>query len=159
MYNIHFTIHLLSFNYYYGMKGFLTLFIFVAISIPVKAQTADTTMTFEEYDPTSTLDVPGDKITRAKFPFIDVHSHHWRMATQDLEKLASEMDDLNMKVIVNLSGRNGDQLKDITDNIKKSGLNRFIVFANIDFSGIDEEGWTEKAVKQLEEDYNNGARE
>lgn len=158
MYNIHFTIHLISFNYYYGMKGFLTLFILVAVSIPVKAQTADTTMTFEEYDPTSTLVVPGDRITRAKFPFIDVHSHHWRMATQDLEKLASEMDDLNMKVIVNLSGRNGDQLKDITDNIKKSGLNRFIVFANIDFSGIDEEGWTEKAVKQLEEDYNNGAR-
>jgi predicted TIM-barrel fold metal-dependent hydrolase len=124
----------------------------------LQAQDVDTTMTFEEYDPVSTLVVPGEKITKAKFPFIDVHSHHWRMATQDLKKLASEMEDLNMKVIVNLSGRSGDQLKAITDNIEKSGLNRFIVFANIDFNGIDEEGWTERAVAQLQEDYDNGAR-
>ena len=140
------------------MKNYVVFMIVLSISFSVEAQKADTTMSFEEYNPVSTLVVPGEKITKAKFPFIDVHSHHWRMATQDLEKLASEMDALNMKVIVNLSGRSGEQLKAITDNIKKSDLNRFIVFANIDFSGMDEEGWTEKAVKQLEEDYKNGAR-
>ena len=121
------------------------------------AQQVDTTMTFEEYNPASTLVVPGAKVTRAKFPFIDVHSHQWRMATQDLDKLASEMDDLNMKVLVNLSGGSGARLKAITDNINKSGLNRFIVFANIDFNGIDDEDWTERTVKQLEEDVKNGA--
>ncbi len=138
-----------------------TAFLFlnlVILSSLIHAQDVDTSMTFEEYDPVSTLVVPGEKITKAKFPFIDVHSHHWRMATQDLTQLASEMDDLNMKVIVNLSGRSGEQLKAITDNIEDSGLNRFIVFANINFSGIDEEGWTEKAVAQLQEDYDNGAR-
>lgn len=138
-----------------------TFFLFLILSFIVSsgwAQSPDTTMTFEEYDPVSTLVVPGEKIKSAKFPFIDIHSHHWRMATQDLEKLASEMDALNMKVIVNLSGRSGKQLKDITDNIKESGLNRFIVFANIDFRGMGEDGWTENAVRQLEEDYKNGAR-
>lgn len=130
----------------------------VLMSSVTNAQDVDTTMTFEEYDPISTLVVPGEKITKAKFPFIDVHSHHWRMATQDLKQLASEMEDLNMKVIVNLSGRSGEQLKAISDNITASGLNRFIVFANIDFSGIDEDGWTEKAVNQLQVDYDNGAR-
>ena len=73
----------------------------VLMSSVTNAQDVDTTMTFEEYDPISTLVVPGEKITKAKFPFIDVHSHHWRMATQDLKQLASEMEDLNMKVIVN----------------------------------------------------------
>ncbi len=141
------------------MKKIVFLFLnLMMASWMLQAQDVDTTMTFEEYDPVSTLVVPGEKITKAKFPFIDVHSHHWRMATQDLKKLASEMEDLNMKVIVNLSGRSGDQLKAITDNIEKSGLNRFIVFANIDFNGIDEEGWTERAVAQLQEDYDNGAR-
>ncbi|MEQ8579073.1 MAG: amidohydrolase family protein [Balneola sp.] len=138
-----------------------TVFLFlnlIVMSWMTQAQDVDTTMTFEEYDPVSTLVVPGEKITKAKFPFIDVHSHHWRMATQDLKQLSSEMDDLNMKVIVNLSGRSGDQLKDITDNIEDSGLKRFIVFANINFNGIDEEGWTERAVAQLQEDYDNGAR-
>lgn len=138
-----------------------TAFLFlnlVIISSLIQAQDVDTSMTFEEYDPVSTLVVPGEKITKAKFPFIDVHSHHWRMATQNLEQLASEMDNLNMKVIVNLSGRSGDQLKAITDNIEDSGLSRFLVFANINFNGIDEEGWTQRAVQQLQEDYNNGAR-
>jgi len=135
------------------------LLIALFIHSGAKAQKADSTMSFEEYDPVSTLVIPSKKVTRAKFPFIDVHSHHWRMATQDLEKLASEMDDLNMKVIVNLSGGFGTQLKAITDNIERSkSAKRFIVFANINFSGIDEKGWTERAVEQLEEDYNNGAQ-
>lgn len=141
------------------MKKFLTFsFVFpLLFSGIVSCQQADKTMTFEEYNPISTLVVPGEKITRAKFPFIDVHSHHWRMATQDLNKLASEMDDLNMEVIVNLSGGSGKQLKAITDNIRKSGMKRFIVFANIDFNNIDDEDWTERTVKQLEEDVKNGA--
>ena len=33
----------------------------------------------------------------------------------------------------------------------------FIVFANINFQGVGEEGWGEKAAKQLEEDVKNGA--
>ena len=141
------------------MKNFiLIIFISLLSYSDLLSQEVDSTMTFEEYNPTSTLVVPGEKITSAKFPFIDVHSHHWRMASQDLNKLASEMDDMNMKVIVNLSGGSGERLKAITDNIKSSGINRFIVFANIDFSGIDEKDWTERTVKQLEEDYKNGAR-
>jgi len=32
-------------------------------------------MDFEKYNPTSTLVVPGHKLTKAKFPFIDVHNH------------------------------------------------------------------------------------
>ena len=37
-------------------------------------------MGFEEYNPTSTLVVPGKEITKAKFPFIDVHSHQRDMS-------------------------------------------------------------------------------
>lgn len=142
------------------MKNTVFLFLnLMVMSCMIHAQNIDTTMSFEEYDPVSTLVVPGEKITIAKYPFIDVHSHHWRMATQDLNQLASEMDDLNMKVIVNLSGRSGEQLKAMTDNVRKNDLTgRIIVFANIDFRGIDEEGWTENAVQQLQKDYDNGAR-
>src|SRR5438128_9128303 len=32
-------------------------------------------MTVEEYEPKSTLVVPGHEIRRAKYPFIDVHNH------------------------------------------------------------------------------------
>lgn len=125
---------------------------------PAFAQEADTTMTFEEYDPESTLVVPGEEITKAKYPFVDIHSHLWRMASMDLKQTAREMDSLNMKVLVNLSGRSGETLKAMVDAAEKQAPGRFIVFANIDFDGIDEPGWTERAVAQLEEDYENGAR-
>ena len=41
-------------------------------------------LTFEEYNPTSTLVVPGKLIKKSKFPFIDVHGHQYRMPNQDL---------------------------------------------------------------------------
>ncbi|GEO12071.1 amidohydrolase family protein [Segetibacter aerophilus] len=114
-------------------------------------------MDFEKYDPPSTLVVPEHKITRAKFPFIDVHNHQFGMATQNLKELAAEMAKLNMAVMVNLSGSNGSTLKQAVDNAKANAPKKFIVFANINFSGVGENGWTEKAVKQLEEDVKNGA--
>ena len=49
-------------------------------------------MGFEEYNPKSTLVVPENPIEKAKFPFVDIHSHHFRMETQDLSKLIAEMD-------------------------------------------------------------------
>ncbi len=116
-------------------------------------------MGFEEYNPPSTLVVPENPKTSAKFPFIDVHSHHWRMATMDLDKLVKEMDELNMGVIVNLSGRGGKALKDITDHIKKSGHeDRVVVFTNINIQSIDDPDFTTATVQQLEYDVANGAR-
>ena len=32
-------------------------------------------MSFEEYEPRSTLVVPEHAVTRARFPFVDVHNH------------------------------------------------------------------------------------
>lgn len=114
-------------------------------------------MDFETYDPISTLVVPEHEVKRAKFPFIDVHNHQRNMATQDLSTLIHEMDKLNMSVMVNLSGQGGENLKQSVQNIEGSFPQRFIIFTNIDFNGIGEAGWEDKAVKQLEEDVQNGA--
>jgi len=80
------------------------------------------------------------------------------MATQDLAPVIAAMDTLNMGVMVNLSGRSGEDLQKAVQNVANNYPNRFIVFANIDFSGVGKEGWTEQTVKQLEEDCKNGAR-
>lgn len=137
------------------------IFIFVVSSLLIGTgacgQVADQKMEFERYDPISTLKVPEHLTNTAKFPFIDVHNHQWNMRSQDLTGLVKEMDNLNMKVMVNLSGGTGSQLKQMADNVKKQFPNRFIIFANIDFGGIGNAGWTEKAVRQLNEDVQNGA--
>ena len=114
-------------------------------------------VTFEEYNPPSSLVVPEHPTTRAKFPFIDVHSHQWRMGERDLNKLAGEMDDLNMGLMVNLSGGSGKAVVDAINNIKTNQPKRFIIFANLNFNNLDD-SWGERAAAQLERDYNQGAR-
>lgn len=119
------------------------------------------TVTFEEYDPPSTLKVPENPKSRAKFPFIDIHNHQWRMASMDdadMNRLTSEMDALNMGLMVNLSGGTGKQIADAMGNIKRKHPKRFILFANINFARVGDEGWGERAAAQLERDYNQGAR-
>ena len=71
-------------------------------------------MSFEEYNPPSTLKVPENPVTRAKFPFVDIHSHQGGIDQAKVNKLVSEMNELNMGVMVNLSGRGfgrGDSTK------------------------------------------------
>ncbi len=115
-------------------------------------------LSFEEYNPKSTLVVPGETIKKAKFPFIDVHGHQYRMANQDLTPVITAMDTLNMGIMVNLSGRSGSNLKKSVKNIKDHFPNRFVVFANIDFDDVGKKGWTKNAVSQLKEDIANGAK-
>src|SRR5688500_9126190 len=138
------------------MRSIFSCVAFVCLYQSACAQ-AGQRMDFEKYEPASTLVVAGNPVRRAKFPFIDVHSHQWNMNPENLNDLISEMDKLNMAVMVNLSGRGGNELKESSGNVRKNYPKRFIVFANINFDGIGESGWTERTVKALEEDVKNGA--
>ena len=141
----------------------LILFVVGYIPFAVLAQEKplEMKMDFEEYDPPSTLVVDEHKPTRAKFPFIDIHNHQDGL-DGDLSGLVKEMDKLNMKVMNNLSGRgfrdNAHYLERSLENIKKTYPDRFVVFTNIDFSGIDDPDWTSRTVRQVSEDVRLGAK-
>ncbi len=135
------------------MQKFL---VFGLLSFSTLAQ-AQQKIDFETYNPPSTLEVPKHPLSKAKFPFIDVHNHQNRMGGMDLNSLTTEMDRLNMRVLVNLSGGSGDALNDAIKNAKNTKPGRFIVFANVDFKNVGETGWGEKAAAQLEADVKNGA--
>lgn len=140
------------------MKKHLFATIFILFTYSLVAQEEDLRMDWESYDPPSTLVVPEHNITRAKFPFIDVHSHQWKMQDMDLSELIRPMDSMNMGIMVNLSGRGGKLLKEMTSNIKAHYPNRFVVFTNIELRSIDEPDWAEETIKQLEYDVENGAK-
>ena len=137
------------------MKKFL--FPFALILLITSIAHSQGKMDFEKYDPVSTLKVPGSKVNRAKFPFIDVHNHQRSMSSGDIQKLLKEMDQLNMAVMVNLSGGSGNSLNEKIQSIRSAMPKRFIVFANVDFTGVGSGDWVSKAVKQLETDVKNGA--
>ncbi len=109
-----------------------------AFTVSAAAQT----MSIEEYTPKSTLVVPQHIVTRAKYPFIDVHSHQSSsMTPDDVDQLVREMDAMNMAVMVNLSGGSGQRLKSGIASLKGRYPDRFVVFANVDFSGIGDPNW------------------
>ena len=134
------------------------LFRSTVLAISINGLLLGQNLDWENYDPPSTLVVPETPIERAKFPFIDVHSHQWRMGPSDLADRIVEMDAMNMGIMVNLSGRGGSQLKAMANSVAKTYPNRFAIFTNLNFNGVDNNSWAMKAVAQLEEDYKNGAK-
>lgn len=116
-------------------------------------------LTFEEYEPRSSLVVPENVVTSARYPFIDVHSHQRSTMSADaVDRLVQEMDKLNMAVMVNLSGGSGENLQQGIQTFKERYPDRFILFASPNFNGIDDPDWGERAAAQFEEDVRNGAQ-
>jgi predicted TIM-barrel fold metal-dependent hydrolase len=114
-------------------------------------------MDVEEYEPVSSLKVPQHPLTRARYPFVDVHNHQWLMPVQNLDKLVVEMDALNMGVMVNLSGFRGKLLEWSLGNVQKHQARRFLVFVNLNFEKLDEPGWPKEPLEQLEAGVRQGA--
>ena len=121
-------------------------------------------MSFEDYNPPSSLVVEGEVVKKAKFPFIDVHSHLWDMPVKDLDKLVSEMDEINMGFIVNLSGSGfGPQsAKDLyfdksIKNIEENHPKRVGLFLNVDFESINDANYAETQVAIIRDAVAKGA--
>jgi uncharacterized protein len=131
-----------------------------AASLPAQEEKPQgaSTLTFEEYEPKSSLVVPQHPRTKAKFPFIDIHNHQRRDLSQaDVQKLVADMDRIGLSVMVNLSGGNGESLQQGLRTLKGAYPKRFVAFANIDFRNIDDPDFATNASKQLEADVKNGA--
>lgn len=139
---------------------------YLSVAVPCLAQPPappappEATMSFEEYEPRSTLVVPQHPVTRAKYPFVDVHSHQdaEEMTPAQVDELVTAMDGLNMAVMVNLSGGSGELFQKGLANLRAKHPKRFVQFANVDFSKISEPDFGENAARQLEQDVKNGAQ-
>ena len=148
---------------FFSLKNFLKAFFFISVLggfsyyVVGKIQYRQNIMSFEEYNPPSTLVVPENKITRAKYPFIDIHNHQFDMPLKDLSKLTAEMDSLNMAFMVNLSGFRGLYLEQCLSNVKKSAPNRFGLFVNLDWEKIDEEDFAANNLEILRQAKRDGA--
>lgn len=158
----------------------LCLILLGALSVALAEETVDDPLAeakripFYEYDPPSTLVVPEHPTPRARFPFIDVHSHQPGMPQQDLGALVEQMDAMNMAVMVNLSGRGFQRIENAdgsvrwdlrarehlaagVEAVRRAAPGRFMVFTNVSFTGFGEPGWSERTVSGLEADVAVGA--
>ena len=121
------------------------------------------TLLLKDYDPQPMLHVPVHAVARAKFPVIDVHNHvndaggiHGEGVPPD--ELVKMMDATNVKKIVILTGMWGEKLQGVLDKMVKAYPERFMVFAQIDYSKIDDANFGAEMVQQLDDAVRRGAR-
>src|SRR6202171_2332863 len=129
-----------------------------AASSTLAAPQSQQTPTIEEYQPKSTLVTKEHKLERAKFPFIDIHSHHWNPTPEHVDQLVKEMDTINLRVLVNLSGGTGEELRKTVATMKSRYPDRFVVFANLSYDDINTPGYGQRAADRLAQDVRNGAQ-
>jgi len=110
------------------------------------------------YDPTAMLVTPETIIVRARFPVVDVHCHWWLgRRSPSVDAVLAAMDEMNIAVAVNLSGGWGDALGAMLAWCA-AAPERLLVFANIDFSRIDEPAFGDEMTAFLRDAKSRGVR-
>ena len=148
---------------FFSLKNFFKALLFITVLGGVsyymigKIQDRNNIMSFEDYNPPSSLVVPENILTQAKFPFVDVHNHQFDMPLKDLSNLTAEMDSLNMAFMVNLSGFRGLYLAKCLENVKENAPTRFGLFVNLDWEKIDEDDFVQNNLAILREAKTSGA--
>ena len=113
------------------------------------APTATPAPSIVDYRPRSTLVTQEHLVPKAKFPVVDVHTHRTSRAEGIAERV-KEMDALNLRVLVDLSGGNAAEVKQKVDAMQATPYkDRFRVFANVAWEGAGRPGWQEAALDDL----------
>jgi uncharacterized protein len=113
--------------------------------------------TIIDYRPKSTVVAAGHLVPKAKFPVIDIHNHVEINAT-NVEQMIRDMDELNLRVLVNLSGGTGARFKQSMDFVRSSPhRDRFRLFANVNWQGAGTPEWRDREVAALRQTIKDGA--
>ena len=125
-------------------------------SAPAKAPD----LILQEYHPRSMMVTEYHVPPKSKFPAIDVHNHLGYAGGKRMMDPAlciKEMDAAGVAQVVNLDGMWGEMLKATLARFEKAYPGRFLTFARVDWSKIDDPDFGPKAAAQLEADVKAGA--
>jgi len=115
------------------------------------------TIFLKDYRPESIYKIPVTKIDRARYPAIDMHSHPYAKAAQEIDAWVRTMDEVGIEKTMILTKTTGAEFNAIQ---KKYGKypERFEMWCGFDFAGYDKPGFGAAALKELERCRQAGAR-
>jgi predicted TIM-barrel fold metal-dependent hydrolase len=121
------------------------------------------TLLLKDWNPKPMVHLAQREVPRAKFYVIDVHNHvndaggihGGDVPPADVVKA---MDAANVRRIVILTGMWGEALQSVLDKMVKPYPDRFMVFAQMDWSKIDDPNFSQEMVAQLDDAVKRGAR-
>jgi len=146
----------------------LVVFIFATGCSETPSEQTETTSQFPNHPdfkpapeqgpmPDSVLVVKRTPIEKAKYPPIDFHFHGRRMQRpEEFEAMVAKMDQAGLGVICNMDGGYGETF-DKNVQMGEPYKDRIIHFARINWEGINEPGWPDKAAAELERCFRAGA--
>lgn len=95
-------------------------------------------LALDQFQPQSSLQLPENRPSQAKYPVVDVHIHpriKLHSNAEQLDEYVRLMDQQNIAVSVSLDGRLGEQLEEHKKLLWTKHRDRFVMFANIDWIG------------------------
>jgi uncharacterized protein len=121
------------------------------------------TLLLKDWEPKAMVHLESHEVPRARFYVIDMHNHvndagGIHEANVPREDVIKAMDQANVKKVVILTGMWGDKLQGVLDKMVKPYPDRFVVFAQIDWSKINDATFGQEMVAQLDDAVKRGAR-
>ena len=120
------------------------------------------TLLLKDFNPATMMHASVHEVPKAKFYVIDVHNHVNDAARIDEhispQRAVEAMDNTNVKTVVILTGMWGDKLQGVMDEMVRAYPGRFMVFAQYDWSKVDDPNFSQKMVAQLDDAVTRGAR-
>ncbi|MEQ8580369.1 MAG: amidohydrolase family protein [Marinoscillum sp.] len=137
------------------MKRAAWIIFWMMISGQLLAQSPDSLL-LKDYQPRSIFKIPKSKVTKARFPVIDMHSHPYARTAADLQQWIINMDSAGIRQTMILTYATGAEF-DSLHSVYAAFGERFQLWCGFDYTGYNEPGWTEKAIKELERCHRKGA--
>ena len=125
-------------------------------------------LTVEQYQPKSMLHASETKVTRARYPVIDFHTHITHapgitgMGKLSFAATAEEclalMDRKNIRTMVNLTSGYGDNLREVVRKLQSAHPGRFVVFTEPAWSKTGAPDYPKVQADLIEDAHKSGAK-
>jgi predicted TIM-barrel fold metal-dependent hydrolase len=118
------------------------------------------TVLLKDYAPASSLVTSETKVTKARFPVIDVHAHtsQSRIKTAgDVADWVRTMNETGVETTIVFTGATGTEFDRQAELFKTHGK-RFQVWCSLEGGDVNAPDWPERAARELDRCYRKGAR-
>lgn len=113
------------------------------------------TLLLKDWMPENVHKVHRTNIMKAKYPVIDMHAHDYAKTDEELEKRIEIMDATGIERSVVLTKKTGTAFDSVYELYSKYP-DRFDVYCGIDYTGYEEDDWSQKAAEQFRRDVEAG---
>jgi uncharacterized protein len=110
----------------------------------------------KDYRPKSIYKIPETKITKAKYPVIDCHTHPYARTSSEVDQWVKNMDAVGLEKGVVLTMASGEPFNEIRKRFSQH-LDRFELWCGFDLARFNSPGFEQRALDALERCHDLGA--